>query len=376
MLRHHPAVLLLWVSLAHICYGEETTDAPDPQYESDNILIAAASADEEIAPLNTERAIQYLEDGAAAWSQEQRCVTCHTNGTYLLIRPQLSSLAGPTNPAIYEFFAEQLTEFSSLQPEELQEGTTPAQVVYLAAGLAERDRHEGRAASQQTDTALRLMLMLQKPSGTWGSADCWPPLESSSFQVATVAAMALSAVPEWTTLLTETELKDRIRLLKQYLQTQPAPHDYGRVLKLWTSQRWPEILQPDQAHDITELLVSRQHVDGGWSLRDFAEPEQWGGGNRAEKLRAEADFEAPASDGHMTGLALMVLQRESLPANSKESVERGLQWLRTNQRVSGRWWTRSLNTDGPHFITYSATAYALAALHMSQEFTVAPEFGH
>ena len=101
-------------------------------------------------------------------------------------------------------------------------------------------------------------------------------------------------------------------------------------------------------------------------MRQFAEPEEWGDGSRAEKLRSETDFETPESDGHMTGLALIVLQESGMTADA-ESVRRGLDWLRTHQRESGRWWTRSLNTDDWHFITYSGTAYPLLALQMSEE---------
>ena len=34
----------------------------------------------------------------------------------------------------------------------------------------------------------------------------------------------------------------------------------------------------------------------------------------------------------------------------------------SDRRQSGRWWTRSLNTDKWHFITYSGTCYPLLAL--------------
>ena len=43
-------------------------------------------------------------------------------------------------------------------------------------------------------------------------------------------------------------------------------------------------------------------------------------------------------------------------------LQKAVQWLLTNQRASGRWWTRSLNTDKFHYITYSGTAYPLLAL--------------
>jgi hypothetical protein len=69
----------------------------------------------------------------------------------------------------------------------------------------------------------------------------------------------------------------------------------------------------------------------------------------------------PLSDGHMTGLAVLVLREAGVQVNDPR-LQKGIQWLLTNQRESGRWWTRSLNTDKTHYITYSGTAYPLLAL--------------
>ena len=63
----------------------------------------------------------------------------------------------------------------------------------------------------------------------------------------------------------------------------------------------------------------------------------------------------------MTGLAIIALRKAGVPA-SDARIQRGVQWLLTNQRASGRWYTRSLNRDGWQFITYSGTAYPLLAL--------------
>ena len=75
----------------------------------------------------------------------------------------------------------------------------------------------------------------------------------------------------------------------------------------------------------------------------------------------EPEFTDPPSDGHQTGLAIVALREAGVPALDTQ-IQRGLRWLESNQRESGRWWTRSLNTDKWHFITYSGTAYPLLAL--------------
>ena len=109
------------------------------------------------------------------------------------------------------------------------------------------------------------------------------------------------------------------------------------------------------------MICQHQRPDGGWSIRTIALPEQWGRGNRAEKLRSEPEFADPPSDGHMTGLAIVALRKAGVPS-SDPRIQRGISWLLNNQRASGRWWTRSLNTNGWHFITYSGTLYPLLAL--------------
>jgi squalene-hopene/tetraprenyl-beta-curcumene cyclase len=116
-----------------------------------------------------------------------------------------------------------------------------------------------------------------------------------------------------------------------------------------------------QKQQTIEMVWRHQREDGGWSIRSFAAPEQWGNGNRAGKLRSEPEFADPPSDGHQTGLAVFVLREAGVSAGD-ERIQRAAKWLKTNQRQSGRWWTRSLNTDTFHFITYSGTFYSLLAL--------------
>jgi squalene-hopene/tetraprenyl-beta-curcumene cyclase len=68
----------------------------------------------------------------------------------------------------------------------------------------------------------------------------------------------------------------------------------------------------------------------------------------------------------MTGLAILVLRKAGVPASDKR-IQRGVEWLLTNQRSSGRWWTRSLNRDGWQFISYSGTVYPLLALSLCDQ---------
>lgn len=337
------------------------------QYEAGDIEVAAARADEPVIDLSVEKAARHLDHGAIAWSQQKKCVSCHTNGTYLFIRPALTPTLGTPLKETREFFVDQLESLSKIGARKMRRsGTRPAQVIYIAAGLAEWDAHVSKKLSPETDKALRLAFELQNKEGTWHSLTCWPPFESSAYQEAHMAAMAVASAPGWIGSLGEDdELLAKIDRLKEYIRETEPPHDYASVLQLWTSLRLDGILNAEQQQAIVRLIRDKQKPDGGWSMRQFATPEQWGGGNRAGKLRDEPEFKTEPSDGHMTGLALLVLQEAGIPNNDAAS-QQGLTWLRNNQRESGRWWTRSLNTDKSHFITYSGTAYPLLALQRAE----------
>jgi squalene-hopene/tetraprenyl-beta-curcumene cyclase len=343
-------------------WSDEPKEENPPQYQFDKIVVAPASAEEpRLEKVSVRKALDYLDQGAMAWNGSRKCITCHTNGTYMVVRPALGPVAGTPNEEIRRHFLDSLSQFCKKPSEEQLASVAPAQAIYLAAGLAEWDAHVLKKLSPETELALATMLGLQLESGTWGSLDCWPPYESSAYHLATVAAMAIGTAPHWLENLTDANLKARVERLKAYLRREIPKLEYDRTLLLWASARLPGLIDTETRKSLTEMVLSKQRLDGGWSIRSFGDPEQWGRGNRADKLRAEADFNNPPSDGHQTGLAIIVLRESGIAANDPR-LQAGVKWLLTNQRASGRWWTRSLNTEKWHFITYSGTAYPLLAL--------------
>jgi len=349
---------------AHGANADEKKEENPPQYQFETITVLPASADEpKLERVSVRKALDYLDQGALAWNGSRKCVTCHTNGTYVVIRPALSARAGQPRDEIRRHFLTSLEQFAQKKPEEQQESVAPAQAIYMAAGLAEWDAHITKKLSPETAQALALMFSLQRDSGTWNSLDCWPPYESSAFHLATVAAMAIGTAPGWLAGLEDEKLRAGVERLKTYLRTETLRQDYDRTLLLWASARLPGLLEADRKQQLIDMVLAKQKPDGGWSIRSFGAPEEWGRGNRAEKLRAEPELADPPSDGHQTGLALIVL-RESGIAAGDPRLQKGVQWLLANQRASGRWWTRSLNTEKWHFITYSGTAFPLLALSL------------
>jgi squalene-hopene/tetraprenyl-beta-curcumene cyclase len=339
--------------------------APSPQYRHGDIMVPEFVADEPVrAAWSAEAAEHFLDRGALAWARSKSCVSCHTTGTYLAIRPALSATLGRPRDEIRDVFVEQLRARQGTPREQFGKGTRSGEVVYIAAGLAEWDRWVSGRLSAETAEALELMFAIQLEAGDWYNPGCWPPLESDGFHLATQAAMAVAAVPAWEASASP-PAQAGLAKLREFLRTTPPPHDYGGTLLLWAAARMPDLLPADRRQRLAERIWSQQQPDGGWSIRSFAAPEAWGDGSRAERLRSEPDFARPPSDGHQTGLAIVVLRESGVPATDPR-LQRGLAWLERNQRESGRWWTRSLNTDRGHFVTYSGTAYPLLALALSE----------
>ncbi len=332
---------------------------PDFQYRHGSIAIPKAHAAEPVSTYSFQRGLDYLENGALAWVRQAQCVSCHTAGTYLLVRSQMTVQAGPPSREVRDFFVSMLDHYDQQKPEWFS-GFRPQQVVYSAAGLAEYDAHVTRLLSPETGRAIRKMLSVQAEAGDWTNDTCWPPLESSRFHGATLAARAIAVAPGWKTSANP-ELRARVQKLHAYLRSGAAQHDYDRISLLWTAAVEPSLMAPSEKTALLGLIRQKQRPDGGWSLRAFATSKHWGDGKRAARIDAEPDADDPVSDGHMTGLALVVLQAHGIPSN-EPMVKRGLDWLVRNQRESGRWWTKSLNTDKWNFITYSGSAYPMLAL--------------
>jgi squalene-hopene/tetraprenyl-beta-curcumene cyclase len=343
------------------------------QYHFKEVTIARPSPDEARIPFSAKLAEAYMEQGASAWTGEHQCVACHTNGSYMVVRPLMNKQFGEPQPEQRDFFVstlkQQLAMYAGNQRSELE----PTEVVYVAAGLAIWDAHVLHRLSPETAQALSLMFELQRDTGDWPiSDDNNPPLESSTYQLATVAARAVGNAPGWLDLQRGTPVAAQVNRLENLLRAErKLQGDYDRTDLLWTAAEFPGLLDKARQRELIAMIFRRQRPDGGWSMRSFAQPEEWGKGNRAAKLRAELELADPPSDGHMTGLAIVALRKAGVPSQDPR-IQRGVAWLLANQRTSGRWWTRSLNRDGWQFISYSSTVYPLLALSLCDALPAAP----
>ena len=120
---------------------------------------------------------------------------------------------------------------------------------------------------------------------------------------------------------------------------------------VWADSYLGNLINEETKKATIDKLIALQNEDGGWGLATLGD---W---KRADGKQQDKQV----SDGYGTGFVIYVLRRGGLPATD-DSLRRGIRWLKTNQRESGRWFTRSLNRDNKHYITHAGSAMAVMAL--------------
>src|SRR5208282_614101 len=116
-------------------------------------------------PFSLKLAVDYMEQGAAAWTGDWKCVACHTNGSYMVVRPLMTEQLGPPQKELRDFFVSTLKEELATDPADMRPELDSTQAVYVAAGLAIWDAHVTHRLSPETAQALDIMFKLQRADG-------------------------------------------------------------------------------------------------------------------------------------------------------------------------------------------------------------------
>jgi squalene-hopene/tetraprenyl-beta-curcumene cyclase len=297
------------------------------------------------------RAAEFLDAVAVHWTRQRQCGSCHTSFPYLMARPALSP-KGQTAAAYQEvrsFFEDRVDGWDSGR-----DGSRPrtrAEVMAVGVVLAFSDAQTTGKLHPRTRAALDRAWTLQRPDGAWDWDKCdWPPLEHDDYYGATFVALGVGIAPE------SYAQTDRARLglarLREYFRKTPAPDLHHRAMLLWASRKVDGLMTRQEQAAAVQQLRDRQRADGGWSLPSL--------GHWKRRDGSDNDSNAP-SDGYATGLVVYVLRQAGV-ARDDPAVQRGVAWLKGNQRASGRWFTFSLNTDRAHYISNAGTALAVLAL--------------
>lgn len=294
------------------------------------------------------KAASVLDNQSLAWTQVKKCGTCHTNYPYLLARPVLQGDTTALNE-VRKFFESRIANW-----DRGKKGDKPrfdTEVAATAATLAMQDALTTGKLHPLTRKALDRMWTLQEKSGAWNWLKChWPPMEHDDYYGVVYVALGVGYAPD--NYAQTDQAKSGLDKLRGYFKKNPPPSLHHKAMLLWAAQKVDGLMSEKlRKSTITELLAV-QKSDGGWSLPTLGD---WTGYDELPN-----DRNAP-SDGYATGLVIYILRQAGAPAGDAK-IQKGIAWLKSNQRASGRWFTRSLNTDRYHFITHAGTAYAVLAL--------------
>ncbi len=301
------------------------------------------------ATFSPAKAAHFLDAAALAWTQRHGCFSCHSNLTYLYARPHLA----PDAPAQAEI-RQKLEELVSRRwPEKgLRWDMEP---VVAAAALAHHDAATTGKLHPLTRTALDRMWTVQQKDGGFNWYKCGlPPMEIDDAYGATLAAIAAGVAPEG---YAQTEAARKgLDGIRRWLKAHPPQDLHHKAMTLWAASYVDGIASSEEKAAMVKELRAAQLPDGGWSAASLL---AW---KRADKKEQDPK----TSDGYGTGFIVYALRRAGVPA-SDPAVQKGVAWLKANQRVSGRWFTRSLTKDETHYLTDAGSAFAILALSACED---------
>ena len=332
---------------------------PEPEKRLPRNLLPSSPNEPLAGALSLAKSAAFLDGVTVTWIKERKCASCHTGFPYLLARPALGDPKAPAPLEVRKFLEDRVAAWDrggkgvgylkgggSLR---VSEGVT--EVVAIAATLAQHDAQSTGKLQPRTRQALDLMWELQQKDGSWTwNKTGLAPFEHDDYYGAVYAALGVGCAPEG--YARSQAARKGLARLKGYLRKTPPPDLHHQTWLLWASLKLAGLMTPAEREHTIKDLLALQRDDGGWSLPSLG---HW------KRLNGKPNDHHAPSDGYATGLVVYVLRQAGVPA-TKEAIRRGVNWLKTNQRASGRWFTRSLNADRAHFISHAGTAFAVMAL--------------
>jgi squalene-hopene/tetraprenyl-beta-curcumene cyclase len=301
--------------------------------------------DEPIAKqFSLDKAVDFLENASLQWTDQRKCFTCHTNYAYLYAKPMVGA-KGQAHAEIRQSLEAMVTDGWVLGKPRWD-----TEVVTTAAALAYNDALTTKKLHPLTKLALNKMWTVQRKDGGISWLLCkWPPSENDDHYGVTLAALAVGVAPEG--YAQTPQAKKGLDGLRGWLAKNPPQNLHHKGMLLWVSKYLDGFLTKEEQAAARKELLAKQLPDGGWSSPGLY---PW---PRGDKLESDPSV----SDGYGTGFTIFVLRQAGVPANDPALVK-GIAWLKSNQRESGRWYARSLFRDNKHFLSHAGTAFAVMAI--------------
>jgi squalene-hopene/tetraprenyl-beta-curcumene cyclase len=287
-------------------------------------------------------AVRFLDAVALTWHRQHDCFACHSDYAFLLARPAVDPEA-PAHATI-----RRALEQSAENPRQTDYWVTEA--VMTASILAQNDAATTGKLHPATRKALDRIWTAQREDGGW----TWmknnePPSEVDEQYGVAMAALGVGLAPDGYS--NTPAAREGLEKIRRYFRNNPPANLHQRAMRLLASLRIDGVMTEAQRAEVATGLFALQKPDGGWGLATL--------GNWKRSDGKEQDYES--SDGYGTGFVIYVLRSAGIAANDSR-IQKGIAWLKTHQRASGRWFTRSMTRDNTHLLTNSGSAYAVLAL--------------
>ncbi len=307
------------------------------------------TADEPFAEaFSAEKAARYLDTAALHWQKERNCAACHINMGYMFARPALKS-ALPDSGEVRQLFEEYALKRWSVKPPRNHQ-----EIVVVASGLVFNDLQTTGKLAPITRQTLEVMWKYQRDDGGWDwRNDGYPPVEYDEHYGVTLAALTTGIAPDRYTA-TE-EARRGLDGIRRFLETHPPMSLHHRAMIAWASCRVDGLANDEQRAKTLRELLAIQRPDGGWSTPGLL--ADWEG---LERLDGKP-HDTRTSDAYATGFALILARELGVPKENA-ALRRSIQWLLRNQRISGKWFSRSPARDSRHYFSNLGSGFAVLGL--------------
>ncbi len=314
------------------------------------------SADEPLAEhFSAMQAAEYLDRSALNWQKTKNCATCHSNLFYMVARPALGTLLADSGEVrrFYEDYPK--VRWVNKKPTEAQ-GFWP---IVVGTGLSFNDLQTSGQLSPVAREVLDIMWTVQREDGGWNWPHCdYAPMEIDDHYGVTLATLAVGCAAD--DYAETPPAQAGLKKIREYFKNNPPQSLHHRAMLAWCSLRVAGLVNEIERQSTLDELLAMQLDDGGWSTSGFL--TDWKGLERNDGQ----PLDIKTSDGYGTGLVI-VIARESGVAADDLRLKRGVEWLRTHQRSSGKWFSRSPVNDAGNLISNAGTALAILALQACGE---------
>lgn len=325
--------------------GEPLPDEEEATEPEKLAIVKVDGNEKPIQKYSFSKAVQFLDQTSMAWTKRHKCFTCHTNYAHLIAASELN-----VKPKYFEAVKTSLDEL--VKDRWKTKGPRwDAEVLMTATTLALLDRNTTGKLSSTTKDALDRIWEVQRDDGGFDWLKCnWPPMESDDEYGIAITAVGLSATPQ--SYRDQESVQMGIKKLKGFIGNSGLKRLHHQAMLIWAESLGGDWLKEGETQEIVDQIRKLQNDDGGWNTAAIGKWKRDDG--------KPADMKT--SDGYATGFSIFILRKAEVPA-SDPAIQKGLKWLKQNQRESGRWYTRSVSRDNKHYLTHAGTAMAIMALN-------------